>query len=517
MDRLAALGYFPEILQGTRPWTRLQCARLVAAAQHKMTSNGTAEVDPDAAAIVAELITEFHFEMMAHDQSSNRTFGFTTAYVRGTEIAGPPLRDAFHFGQTIADDFGRPYGQGFNLVSGAEVHATYGPVSLALRGEYQDARALFAYNSNALQSIALMDDLPIQATPNTTALSRARMLEATVALNVHGWRASFGEQNQWWGQARSTSLLLSNNAEAPVLLRLQREEPVQLPWLFAYLGKINNTFFIGQLRGHHYVRGPIPTLTLYGSATKTLNPQPFLWGDHLDLKVSPNLEFGFEIVSVWAGYGRPATLGTWLHTFSFVGNAQDVDPGKRFAGFQFAYRLPGARNVTLYSDMVANDEPTPLVYPHESAMNPGVYFAQIPKLRRMDLRVEGMYTNIPNYADGVGAVYFNQHYASGYRNAGQVMGSWVGRAGTAVTAQTTYWISGSKELDLSYRRQFNDRHMVGGGGLTDVKVHGAWHLRGPWHVEGTVNVEQWKFPILRSGSSTNAGASFGLIYEPSYR
>ena len=384
--------------------------------------------------------------------------------------------------------------------------------SVALRGEYQNSRALFPYNNNALAAIAVMDVLPVQPLPNETALSRLRLVEATVSMKFLGWQASFGEQSQWWGQARSTSLLLSNNAEAPVMLRIQRDRPMQLPGILTYLGKINNTFFLGQVRGQHYVRGPMPVVPLYGSATKSLNPQPFLWGDHLDLKMSPNFELGFEIVSMWAGYGRPATLGTWLHTFSFKGNDQPVDPGKRYGAFQFAYRLPRLRDVTLYADMMANDEPTPLTYPHESAMNPGLYIARLPRLPHMDLRIEGLYTNIPNYADGVGAVYFNQHYASGYRNAGQVIGSWVGRAGTAVDAKTTYWFSASRELDLSFRRQFNDRHMIGGGGLDDFAAHAAWQLRGPWHLEAGLTGERWKFPILRDTPATNVVATFGLIY-----
>jgi len=516
MDRLAALGYLPGVQQGMRPWTRLQCARLLDHAQRNFAQAGRDEDDSEAAMFLARLSDEFLNETELLRGAPSRGAGVTSLYVRGTQIGGPPLRDAFHFGQTIADDFGRPYGQGFNAIAGTEVHAEYGMFSVALRGEYQDSRALFQYNDAALVAIASMDALPIQSLPNTTSLSRPRLVEATFSMKALGWQASFGEESQWWGQGRSTSLLLSNNAEAPVLLRIQRDKSLQLPGFLAYLGQINNTFFIGQLRGQHFIRGPVQAPTIYGSATKTLNPQPFLWGDQLDFKVSPNLELGFELVCMWAGYGRPATLGTWLHTFSFQGNGQPVDPGKRFGGFQFAYRLPHLRDVTLYADMMANDEPTPIDYPHESAMNPGLYIARLPRLSHMDLRVEGVYTNIPDYADGVGSVYFNQRYASGYRNAGQLMGSWVGRAGTAVDAKTTYWISPAQEIDLSFRRQFNDRHMIGGGGLDDIGLHSSWQLRNLWHIEGGVTVERWKFPVLRDTPATTVAATIGVVYTPRY-
>ena len=89
-----------------------------------------------------------------------------------------------------------------------------------------------------------------------------------------------------------------------------------------------------------------------------------MWGDKLALKMTPNFEIGVTITVMLAGEGRPATLATWLHTWSSHGNAQPVDPGKRFNGFNFSYRLPGLRNwLTIYADGMANDEPNPIAYP----------------------------------------------------------------------------------------------------------------------------------------------------------
>lgn len=515
-DRLNALGYSLSALQGMRPWTRLQCARLVEEAQHSLDSQAD-EADPEALTLVHRLVQEFTYEIELLHGTSNRSAGVASVYSRATQIAGPPLRDSYHFAQTISDDFGRPYGEGFNSISGTQVHAEYGPIAIALRGEFQQSRSLFAYNSTALNAIAAMDELPVQPLPGITALDRIRPVEATVSLKLLGWQATFGEQSQWWGQSRINSLILSNNAEAPVVLSIQKDRPVQLPWIFAYLGKINNTFFVGELRGHHYVRSPYPYLVLEGSATKTLNPQPFIWGDQLDLKMSPNLELGFEISCMWAGYGRPATIGTWFHTFSFTGSYQKVDPGKRYGGAHFSYRLPFLKDVTIFTDAMANDEPTPIIYATRSAMNPGIYIARLPRLHQVDARVEAVYTNIPDYRDGVGAVYFNGHYADGYRNAGQLMGSWVGRAGTGIVAQSSYWFSGVNKIDVSMRRQFNDRHMIGGGDLTDFTAHSLWQLRGPWQLEGSLTAGRWRFPILQSSPQNNVTATFGVTFTPPFK
>ncbi|MFZ0305795.1 MAG: capsule assembly Wzi family protein [Terracidiphilus sp.] len=515
-DRLNALGYSLSALQGMRPWTRLQCARLAEEAEQSLKTEADA-ADPETLVLVNRLLQEFAYEIDLLQGSPNRSAGIASVYMRATQIAGPPLRDSYHFAQTISDDFGRPFGQGFNFISGTQVHAEYGPFAIALRGEFQEARGLFPYNSTALNAIAAMDELPVQALPGITALDRMRPVDATVSLKLLGWQATFGEQSQWWGQSRANSLILSNNAEAPVVLLIQKDRPIQLPWIFAYLGKMNNSFFVGELRGHHYVRGPYPNFVLEGSATKTLNPQPFIWGDQLDLKISPNLEFGFEISSMWAGYGRPATVGTWFHTFSFHGNAQALDPGKRFGGAHFSYRLPFLKDVTIFTDAMANDEPTPLIYETRSAMNPGIYIARLPRLHHVDARAEAVYTNIPNYKDGVGAVYFNGHYADGYRNAGQLMGSWVGRAGTGLIAQSTYWFSGVNQIDVSMRRQYNDRHMIGGGDLTDFSAHTLWQLKGPWQLEGSLTAERWRFPILQSSLQNVVTAAFGVTFTPPYK
>ena len=91
-------------------------------------------------------------------------------------------------------------------------------------------------------------------------------------------------------------------------------------------------------------------------------------------------------------------------------------PASALTAFNFSYRIPGLRNwLTIYADGMANDEPNPIAYPVQSAWNPGLYVPQFPKLHNLDLRVEGIYTNIPSYP-GVGPYYFNEHYADGYQD-----------------------------------------------------------------------------------------------------
>jgi len=41
-------------------------------------------------------------------------------------ISGTPLRDSFHLGSTIVNDYGRPYENGLNSYSGLSAYATTG-------------------------------------------------------------------------------------------------------------------------------------------------------------------------------------------------------------------------------------------------------------------------------------------------------------------------------------------------------------------------------------------------------
>src|SRR5208282_3844436 len=145
-DRLAALGYAPSAFADLRPWTRLECARILAAARDAlyiddlytddlyMADLHTAGLDPDrhppeAYEIYMALTTEFSHDLARFDGSGISGIRVESIYARYLGIAGTPLDDGYHFGQTLIDDYGRLYGQGSNLESGASASGTAGPVA----------------------------------------------------------------------------------------------------------------------------------------------------------------------------------------------------------------------------------------------------------------------------------------------------------------------------------------------------------------------------------------------------
>src|SRR5437870_4675603 len=155
---------------------------------------------------------EFADETARLDGAANLGASLDSVYVRTTNISGAPLRDGYHFGQTIINDYGRPYGEGFNSVDGFTAHSEAGPLSISVQGEYQHAPAVASDPASVLKQIADTDvTLPL---PNSVkTISRFRLLEGTASLTLHNVQISFGRQSLWLGVGETGPFLVSNNAE----------------------------------------------------------------------------------------------------------------------------------------------------------------------------------------------------------------------------------------------------------------------------------------------------------------
>jgi hypothetical protein len=474
--------------------------------------------DPDDTSIplLAALDREFSHETAVTGGARNTSAGVETIYSRLTEITGTPLRDSFHFAQTLADDFGRPYGQGENEITGVAARAQAGAFAFYLRGEYQNASAISPYSAAAQQTIASYDGLPFGWNMRSGTTNRIRPLEAYASVNLANWQITFGQQALWWGPDRSTSLILSNNAEAMPMLRFDRVKPIKMPSILNAAGPLHFDFFFSRQGGIHFV-GLGPTFTLYGNAQQGLNPPPYLWGINLSIKPTENLELGFAHTVIFAGYGRPFNLRTFLHTFSVLGNGQAVDPGKRATEFNLTYHVPGLRrSLLVYTEGFAWDDPIEGKFLARYAMDPGIYFPRLPGLNRMDLRLEGVYTDNPKLAY-TAYYYSNAHYPQGYTNYGQILGSWVGRQGTGGEASSNYWFSARTKATVSYRQMSTDKVLLQGGSNADVSGHFTWLAKKGLEFSLGGQYERWKFPLLGASDQSNFMTTFEVRVSPPAR
>ena len=84
-----------------------------------------------------------------------------STYSVARAISGTPLRDSFHLGSTIVNDYGRPYENGFNNYSGVSGYATAGRFTLYVRGEFQGAPSAAGYSAALAQTLSAIDGRPI--------------------------------------------------------------------------------------------------------------------------------------------------------------------------------------------------------------------------------------------------------------------------------------------------------------------------------------------------------------------
>jgi membrane-associated phospholipid phosphatase len=514
LERLAALGYIDSDALGLRPWTRLECARLLSEAGKR---NADTEAPAEVQQLYQALITEFGHESELMNGERNLKAQLESVYSRFQGISGTPLIDNFHFGQTLLNDYGRPYEHGFNNVDGASGWAAAGPLVLYVRGEYQYAPSGPAPTQSMLSFFNSSDGWPTGPALPLASISRFRLLDTYLGLTLGNWQFSFGKNSLWWGPSEGGTMLFSNNA-APLnnMFTVDRVSPFRLPWVFRYLGDIRVEAFIGHMTGLPfqttiYTGATAPTFI--GQYGKNLHPEPFLSGGKISLKLTPNFEFGMAKTTVYGGPGNPLNVTTFLDS-NFGRHYQGDVLGDGRTSADFSYRLPGLRNwLTLYGETLSEDEPSPIPYMRRNASQGGLYLARVPGINKLDLRLEGGYTN-PVAFCGI-CIYTNAQYSSGYMNDGRLIGTWIGRASQGEQIRTNYWLGARNKIGLELRhRKLDSGYIAGGGTQNDVSVNADFLTRQAFRVTANVQYERWQIPMLAANRQSDVSAWLQLSFWP---
>jgi membrane-associated phospholipid phosphatase len=519
IERLAGLGYAPSAFLSLRPWTRLECARILDEAEELLQDEDTNP--PEAERVYGALTKEFAPDLALLGGGLNRRVQLESVYSRVMGISGPPLRDSYHFGQTIVNDYGRPYEEGTNVASGFSAWATDGPFVVYIRSEFEHTPSAPALPLATRQTIAKVDFLPgvPPATP-IAGVNQYHLLDCYVAMSAENWEISFGKQSLWWGPGKGGPMLFSDNADPINMFRISRVTPFTLPWFLRWLGPLRVEFFLGQVDGHHFVNGPSGVT---GSYARPLNPQPFVHGQKLSFKPTRNFEFSVSRTTVFAGSGVALTAHKFVQSMFSLATGPPgsrSNPGDRRSALDFSYRIPKLRNwLTFYADTFTDDQFSPIAYMDRSAASAGVYLTHFPGVPKLDFRLEGVYTDLPiGGAVSHGFFYFNPRYLNGYTNEGNLLGSWIGRQGQGAQAWTTYWLSPKSTIQASYRHQKVSKQFIPfGGTLTDVAVRADLWLRHELSLSGFLQYEQWKFPVIATGQKSNLATSFQLTFWPRSR
>ena len=160
LDRLGAFGLTPSQIAGLRPWTRLECRRLTLEAEETLADKEM-ELGESLAAEAGSLIEALRSEFLDADDDTP-SLVLESVSIRNGLIAGTPLNDSFHFGQTWINDFGRPFGRGWSSNAEFSARAQSGRFFAFVRGEYQHAPGRSAYPADVLRLISELDAIPLQ-------------------------------------------------------------------------------------------------------------------------------------------------------------------------------------------------------------------------------------------------------------------------------------------------------------------------------------------------------------------
>jgi len=301
------------------------------------------------------------------------------------------------------------------------------------------------------------------------------------------------------------------------MFRVNRVTPLKLPSILGWLGSMRSEFFLGQLAGQEFIFNPSGFVGQFG---QSLNPQPFIHGQKISFNPTRNFEFGFFRTTIYGGPGYPFTWHNFLRSVFSTGNTvfgAPNKPGKRLSGLDFSYRLPGMRNwLTFYADGLAYDQFSPIAYADRSAWRAGLYLSHFPGIQKLDLRVEGVYTDNP--LGGLlsrGFYYFNGTWRSGYTNNGNIIGSWIGREGQGAQAWTNYWFTARNCLQLNFRHQkVSNEFIPNGGSLTDVGMRADYWVRPNISLSTSVQYERWLFPVIQPNAQKNVTASVEVLFQP---
>jgi len=501
IERLAAMGYIHSEYLGIRPWTRLECADLIEEAGDAIRSD--ASVSDSVNEIYLVLAQEFKGELTGPDEGNRVSAQLESAYARVTGVDGPPLDDSDHFGQTIVDDYGRPYQEGLNSYDGFSAYATAGRFVAYVHGEYQAAPSANAYPLAVREAIATADSNPLQPPEPIAATDRFRLLDTYFAANYSDWNFSFGKQSLWWGPGEGSALTLSDNAEPIYMFRMAPEKAFTIPLLSQALGPFKTDFFVGKLTGNEFPARPV------------------IHGENISFKPTRNLEIGFSRLVEFGGLGRPLTAGAIWNSFvsvkSSVNYRDSRNPGKRTSGFDFTYCVPFVGSgLTIYAESAAPDDVVPLANPPRAAWNSGIYMPRLLGLSRFALRVEGGYTDPPTSRSNDGEfLYWDLYYHNLSTNKNNLIGSWMGREGKGVRAIGTYSFSPRNNIQFGYRQVKVAKDFIPEGEtVNDGSVAVNWWAKNFVNVSASVQYEKWLAPLLAKGPQTNWTSSVEISFWP---
>ncbi len=420
VEKLTSLCLIQSSMPDTKPFTRLEMARLTREAQsafERSASHAGPETGSRAIiqATLRRLETEFSAEL-DELRGTNRV----DMYIKPVEdiyIRYLDSNNAF----SLENDKGQTYGKGSNLRAGFSSHGVIARhLAWYLNPEYRYSRNQFSGESNELT-----------------------ILEGYGKLQFFNLELEAGRDSLWWGSGYHGSLILTDNAKPFDLIKLSNPRPVVLPWILRYLGLFKFAAFWTRLEHDRYI------------------PDAELMGFRLDMKPFPFLDIGASRTIMLGGEGPEAPKGVselsgrdWIRVLSGRNIAGDLDTNQ-IAGVDARLHfcsldrwIPVLKSLDLWGELYGEDQAGK--FPSRNGYVVGMKLGDILLTGRTDFILEYA-TNVVMKHPGV---WYSHHvYETGYRYEERVIGDDMGGEAREIFARLEHYLTPDLIIGIDYNAQ----------------------------------------------------------------
>ncbi len=365
IEKIEAFGLVDSVLYGTRPFTRIEAARILSEALKRREQMG--RINHPADRILKRLERELRDELLI---TGYRKGDLQSLYIKPLEemelrfihISGKERRffspTATEGSPLVENNEGIVYGEGSNL------QWRYG-----LRFQITEP---FSFYVEPLMIINEEDD----GRDNDWRLHKGYL-----KFTLFGVELEVGKDSLWWGQGYHGSLIMSNNAEPFRMIKIETPYPFILPSIFSYLGCMKISGFITKLDKNR----PID--------------EPRMLGFRVDLKPHPLVEIGASRTIIFGGRGAPhIDLTEFLKILRGTNISGGADTSNQMAGFDWRLRIPYLRGLNIYGEHIGEDEAGS--FPSKFGHLIGLYIPRLDSSGNYDLRIEFARTHTVFYAHG---------------------------------------------------------------------------------------------------------------------
>ena len=468
VDKLKGLGFIHSDMRGTRPWTRVEVARLIIEAEEGVAEISTPEEEAGPIGrneIIKAILDRLKSEFKADLEEVSATGGVKSYF--------KPLEDVYfhyYYGNNdfnIENDKGQKLAEDSNIRLGFSTHgALWSHIGFYLNPEYRYSDGQFGGNDQEL-----------------------KLFEGYGKLEFFNVELEAGKDTLWWGTGRHGSMILTDNAQPLKLVKLSNPKPVVLPWIFKYLGLFKFQWFWSELERNRAI------------------PNTEFMGFRFDLKPAPFLEIGFSRTYQLGGRGSGVkgisdlTLKDWAKII-FEGNAGgdlDVNQIAGLDGILYLNNLDQwlrvIKSIEIWGEYYGEDEAGRWIA--DIGYVAGIKFGDILLAGRTDLIFE--------YSDNVDpdenlVWYNNSIYQSGYRYKGDVMGHNMDTEARDYFVRLVNYLTPDLILGLDYNRQERLVHQDDREDIDRIDIDLTWQGIDSLRIEGGYRYETIDYPNQANGN-----------------